>query len=473
MASKDSFLVTSSNACGVVVFILFAALNVFFFALSTVVAVAEDIKDGKHQHMSLFVKAFEQVKSNYVEEVNDRKLVENAIQGMVSGLDPHSAYFDEKSYNNMQTATRGEFGGIGVEVTLDKGLVKVVSPYESGPAFRAGVKVGDAIVAVDREDIVNMNLADVAEKLRGNPGSTVKVRVYRENGERAEFEIVRELIHIIPVKAKLIANDTIVYIKISSFNSKTAGILKSEYSSIEKSLKEKSKKGPDGVILDLRWNPGGLLEQAAEVADLFLRNTDIVSIRGRNPEQNRVYRSGDNDITGGLPIVALVNGGSASAAEIVAGALQDNKRGLIVGTKSFGKGSVQAMIPLSNNGSSSGNGVIKLTTALYYTPLGRSIQAEGILPDIIVPEGAIVKSTERSDISSEFLLKGHIKKPSDTQEEEIKKDSKDAESTADLSADNIRGLVGDENRDFQLSRAIDALRTMTLYNSQLYTRSLQ
>ena len=417
----------------------------------------------------LLEKAIEQIQSDYVEPVPDKKLVEDAIQGMLTARDPHSNYLDQKSFNSMKSSAQGEFGGIGVEMTYDKGLAKVISPYDDGPAFKAGVRVGDIIVSVDGQDVTGTSLPEIADKLRGDPGGKVKVRVYREGGDRAEFEITREIIKIIPVKSKLLDNNRVAYIKINNFNSKTAGAVKDAYFDLSHS------KEIEGLILDLRWNPGGLLEQAVSVADLFLTDADIVSIKGRNPQLNHLYRASNHDITQGMPIVVIINGGSASAAEIVAGALQDNRRALLVGTKSFGKGSVQTVFPLSNGGA------MKMTTALYYTPSGRMIQASGILPNIIVPEAAVVREIDmvNQGRQGEASLRGHIKggnevSPNESTGSPIDSDDNGGAGGGSLGSGSIKGtneyirnLTGDDKRDFQLLRAIDTLKTMIMYsNSQ-------
>lgn len=400
----------------------------------------------------LLEKVIEQIQSDYVEPIPYKKLIEDAIQGMLTARDPHSTYLDPKSFANMKSSAQGEFGGIGVEVTYEKGLAKVISPYEDGPAFKAGVKIGDVIVAVDDQDVTGNSLPDIADKLRGEPGSKVKVKVYREGGDRAEFEITREIIKLIPVKSKLLDNNRVAYIKVNNFNTKTANAVKDSFFDLSHS------KEVEGIILDLRWNPGGLLEQAVAVADLFLTNADIVSIRGRNPQLNHVYKANNRDIAGGMPLVVIINGGSASAAEIVAGALQDNRRALVVGTKSFGKGSVQTVFPLSNGGA------MKLTTALYYTPSGRMIQASGILPNIIVPEAAVLRDIDLAHRQSEASLQGHIKGQSELISESSNIENNESNIIKGTS-EYMRNLTGDDKRDFQLLRAIDTLKTMILYTT--------
>lgn len=403
------------------------------------VAAAESGLSGYHS-LRFFQAVMEYVKQEYVADVDEQKLIESAIQGMLTSLDPHSMYLDQKTYNEMKIATKGEFGGLGIEMTMENGMLRIISPYEDGPAFRAGIKIGDSIIAIDGEMVKGMSINEAVDKLRGEPGTSVNIKIYRENYGVLDTKIVREVIKLVPVNAKLVGGKSVGYFNVSNFNERTASIIKKEYANLIKENPSIS-----GIVLDLRWNPGGLLEQAKEVADLFLREGVIVSIKSRNSEMNQVFCAENSDITGGMPIVVLINGGSASAAEIVAGALQENKRALVVGTKSFGKGSVQKVIPLSSGGA------IKLTTALYYTPSGTSIQAAGITPDIIVPE-AIVKQVEDGSniIGSEASLKGHLRKKSD--------------SMTNAQKENIRTLMNlDESQDFQLLRAIDTVKVMALY----------
>lgn len=424
-------------------------LVIFICIITSISCASQENLDN----MNFFKEVLKQVKKEYIEELSDKKLIEYALGGMLSSLDPHSMYLGKDSYNEMLVITRGEFGGIGVEFALENNVIRVISPYEDSPAFKSGIKAGDYIIMVNGESIKNMPLASIVDKLRGAPGSKINLKIYRENVGSFEVTVVREVISIIPVKAKLISENTVLHIKISAFNEKTASLIKKEFNSLIK-----NHPNAQGLILDLRWNPGGLLEQAKEVADLFLRQGDIVTIKGRDPALHQIYRAEPDDITYDMPIVVLINGGSASAAEIVAGALQDNKRALVVGTKSFGKGSVQKVIPLKDGTA------IKLTTALYYTPSGGSIQAEGITPDIIVPE-AIVKLLEKSSniVGSESELNGHLGK--------VKNNSNSSSNT--VTKKSVEASLNlEETEDFQLLRAIDVIKIMAL-NKIVFTCSVK
>jgi carboxyl-terminal processing protease len=324
--------------------------------------------------LTLFGDVFERVRAEYVEPVNDRDLIENAINGMLTGLDPHSNYMNAKAFRDMQVQTRGEFGGLGIEVTQDNGFIKVISPIDDTPASRAGVKPGDLILALDGQTVQGLTLNDAVDKMRGPPNSKIKLTIRREGQDGPlELTLTREVIHIQVVKSHLEGGD-IAYIRITSFNEQTdSGVRKAIAQ-----LKQQSGDKLRGIVLDLRNNPGGLLDQAVAVSDDFIDQGEIVSTRARHPEDSQRWNAKGGDIISGLPMVVLINGGSASASEIVAGALQDHQRAILVGTRSFGKGSVQTVIPLP------GNGAMRLTTARYYTPSGRSIQGLGITPDVEV-----------------------------------------------------------------------------------------
>ncbi len=355
-----------------------AVVAVVLYAAGVITPMAQTGQRSEtYRQLNLFGEGFERVRADYVEEVTDEKLVESAINGMLTALDPHSGYLTAKSYQDMQVQTRGEFGGLGIEVTMEQGLVKVVSPIDETPAFRAGLQPGDLITHLDGEQVMGLTLAEAVERMRGRVGSEIKLTIRRAAQEPFEVTLKRDVIRIRSVRSRVIDNTG--YIRITTFNEQTQ-------SGLEKAVADlQAEKGKDliGIVLDLRNNPGGLLDQAISVSDAFLNQGEIVSTRGRRTEDSQRFNAKNGDIADGLPIVALINGGSASASEIVAGALQDHKRALVLGTKSFGKGSVQTIIPLP------GHGAMRLTTARYYTPSGRSIQAVGIEPDLEVPAARI------------------------------------------------------------------------------------
>ena len=324
--------------------------------------------------LNLFADVFERVRAEYVEPANDRELIENAINGMLTGLDPHSSYMNAKSFRDMQVQTRGEFGGLGIEVTQESGYIKVISPIDDTPAMRAGVKAGDLITALDGQTVQGMSLNDAVEKMRGAPNTRITITVRREGSEKPiDIALVREVIKLRVVRSRM-EGDDVAYIRISSFSEQTESSMRRAFNDLKAQSGDKLR----GVILDLRNNPGGLLPESISVSDSFLDRGEIVSTRGRHAEDTQRWNAKAGDITAGLPVVVLINGGSASASEIVAGALQDHRRAIILGTRSFGKGSVQTVSPLP------GNGGMRLTTARYYTPSGRSIQGLGITPDVEV-----------------------------------------------------------------------------------------
>ncbi|MFC7735069.1 S41 family peptidase [Roseomonas sp. GCM10028921] len=324
--------------------------------------------------LNLFGDVFERVRAEYVEPVNDRDVIENAINGMLQGLDPHSSYMNLRNFRDMQVQTRGEFGGLGIEVSQEAGYVKVISPIDETPAARAGVKPGDLITHINNASTQGLTLQEAVDQMRGERGSSIRLTIRREGtATPIELSLTRETIRPQVVRARMEAGD-VAYIRLTSFNEQTEVGLRRALSN----LRSQARDGLKGIVLDLRNNPGGLLDQAIQVSDDFLDQGEIVSTRARRPEDAQRWNARSGDITGGLPVVVLVNAGSASASEIVAGALQDHRRAIIMGVKSFGKGSVQTVMPLP------GNGAIRLTTARYYTPSGRSIQATGIEPDIEV-----------------------------------------------------------------------------------------
>lgn len=334
----------------------------------------QPVKSDTYKQLDLFADVFERVRSEYVEQVSDQQLIEAAINGMLTSLDPHSSFMDKKNFADMRVQTRGEFGGLGIEVTQENGVVKVVSPIDDTPAFRAGVQPGDFITHLNDEPIVGLSLNEAVEKMRGPVGSEIKVTLRRQNvAEPINVSLARAVIKVQSVRYRV--EDNVGYIRISGFNEQTQPGLDKAIKAIQEKLGGKL----IGYVLDMRNNPGGLLDQAISVSDTFLERGEIVSTRGRDPKDGERYNAKAGDAAGGLPIVVLINGGSASASEIVAGALQDHKRAIVLGTQSFGKGSVQTIIPLSGDA-----GAMRLTTARYYTPSGRSIQQLGITPDIEV-----------------------------------------------------------------------------------------
>jgi carboxyl-terminal processing protease len=326
--------------------------------------------------LTLFGDVFERVRAEYVDPVTDKDLVENAINGMLTGLDPHSSYMNSKAFRDMQVQTKGEFGGLGIEVTQDNGFIKVISPIDDTPASRAGVKAGDIITALDGRTVQGLSLNDAVDKMRGSPNSKITLTIKREGIDKPlEVSMLREIIHIQVVKQRMVSGD-IGYVRLTQFTEQADAALKQAV----RTLRQQSGGKLKALILDLRNNTGGLLDQAVAVSGDFVNQGEIVSTRARHSEDAQRWDAKSSDITGGLPLVVLINGGSASSSEIVAGALQDHHRAVLLGTRSFGKGSVQTVIPLP------GNGAMRLTTARYYTPSGRSIQGLGIAPDVPVAE---------------------------------------------------------------------------------------
>jgi carboxyl-terminal processing protease len=354
-----------------------------------------------YRQLNLFGDVFERVRADYVEKPDDAKLIESAINGMLTGLDPHSSYMDSKSFRDMQVQTRGEFGGLGIEVTMEDGLIKVVAPIDDTPAAKAGVLANDIIVKLDDDQVQGLTLNQAVEKMRGPVNTKIKLTIMRKGQDKpVEVSITRDIIHVRSARWHVEGED-VGYIRLTQFNEQTTDGLKKGIADIQAKVPEDKLKG---YILDLRNNPGGLLDQAISVADAFLPKGEIVSTRGRNADETQRFNARPGDLTKGKPVIVLVNGGSASASEIVAGALQDHKRATILGTRSFGKGSVQTIIPLG-----SGNGALRLTTARYYTPSGRSIQAKGITPEIEVLQDVPDDLKNRTDTKGEASLRGHLK----------------------------------------------------------------
>jgi len=409
-----------------------------------------------YRQLNLFGEVFERVRAQYVEEVADKELIETAINGMLISLDPHSAYLDEDAFQEMRVQTRGEFGGLGIEVTMENGVIKVVSPIDDTPAFRAGIQAGDYITHLDEEQVVGLTLSEAVDKMRGKVGDPIDLIIRRENvPENIEITIIRDIIKLQSVKHK-IYNDSIAYIRITTFNQNTESGLKKTIKEINEELGENLV----GFVLDLRNNPGGLLEQAIAVSNIFLDKGEIVSTRGRNSFDTKRDNARRGDLANGLPIVVLINGGSASASEIVAGALQDHRRAILLGTKTFGKGSVQTVIPLP------GHGAMRLTTARYYTPSGRSIQGTGIEPDIEVKLARIeqfdVRGYRESDLRGALDNPNKESKIEDTKEKEEEGDKKEEEKEKE-------GNDKDKDKeveDYQLSRALDLIQGVSLYGRQ-------
>ena len=402
-----------------------------------------------YRQLDLFGEVLERVRSDYVEKPDDAKLIEAAINGMLTALDPHSAYLNPKHFRDMQVQTRGEFGGLGIEVTMENGVVKVVSPIEDTPAARAGLMSGDLITHLDKEQILGLTLQDAVEKMRGPVNSPITLTVVRKGvDDPFDVKVVRDVIHINPVKYDVEGGD-IGYIRITTFNEQTTANLQKAIEDLKKQL------GPNlkGYVIDLRNNPGGLLDQAISVSDAFLDQGAIVLTRGRNLEETQRSNARAGDLADGKQLVVLINGGSASASEIVAGALQDHHRATIVGTRSFGKGSVQTIIPLGSNGA------LRLTTARYYTPSGRSIQAKGIEPEAVVEEELpddLKQKAEAQSTRGEANLRGHLK--GDDEADNVKADQEESGSSSYVSPDKAK--------DTQLNYAIDLLHGIKSVDSE-------
>lgn len=416
-----------------------------------------------YKQLNLFGEVFERVRANYVDPVSDKQLIEYALNGMLSNLDPHSSYLNEKDFGDMQVQTKGEFGGLGIEVTMDNGFVKVVSPIDDTPAFKAGILSGDYITHIDDKAVMGMSLNDAVDKMRGKVGTSVKITVRREGVEGAlNFTLKRDVIRIKSVRHR-IEQGNIGYIRVTTFNQNSVD-------GVEAAIADIKKQVPDekllGYVLDLRNNPGGLLDQAIGLADIFLDKGEIVSTRGRSEEDTKRDNATPGDLAESKPMVVLINGGSASASEIVSGALQDHRRAILLGTKSFGKGSVQTVIPLP------GNGAMRLTTARYYTPSGRSIQAKGIEPDIIVEQAKIETISSAEDIH-EADLPGALKNPDAPKTApapEVKKVITEPPPPSDAAPSEKKDVAKKEDaekQDYQLSRAIDLIRGVSMYEGRV------
>ena len=432
--------------------LVLAAIAALALTLPIGILTAQEKSSSTYRQLNLFGDVFERVRADYVEEVSDKELIENAINGMLTALDPHSSYLNEKNYRDMQVQTKGEFGGLGIEVTMENGLVKVVSPIDDTPAFRAGIQPQDLITHLDGEQVLGLTLQQAVERMRGKVNTEIRLTIRRKGRKPFDVTLTRAIIKIRSVRSR-IEQKNIGYVRITSFNEQThKGLIKA----MEK-LRADAEGGLKGIVLDLRNNPGGLLDQAVAVADAFLDKGEIVSTRSRRKENAQRFNARPGDLAKVLPIVVLINGGSASASEIVAGALQDHGRAIIMGTRSFGKGSVQTIVPLP------GQGAMRLTTSRYYTPSGRSIQAKGIDPDIVI-EQSKVEPINQASRRSEADLRGALtndnpadaskkgdgpKKKDMTAKKDEKKDKKDAKAKVP---------------DYQLNRAVDLLRGIALFS---------
>lgn len=436
---------------GVAVAALLAAGAVGGQLLAPQAVQAQGKTSETYRQLDLFSLVFERVRAEYVDKVTDEQLIEAAVNGMLSSLDPHSSYMNPKNYKDMQVQTQGEFGGVGLEVSMEQGFVKVVSPIDDTPASRAGLKPGDFITHIDGEAVLGLTLNEAVEKMRGPINSETKLTIRREGRDAFDVKLQRAAIKIDSVRSRLEGED-VAYIRITSFSQQTDSGLRRQF----EKLKEQAKGKLRGVVLDLRRNPGGLLDQAVSVSDAFLTQGEIVSTSSpRKPEAAQRFNAKPDDITGGLPVVVLIDDGSASASEIVAGALQDHRRAVLLGTRSFGKGSVQTIMPLGQN-----NGAMRLTTALYYTPSGRSIQAKGIEPDINVPP-ARVEAVNTGERRSEASLRGAIRNPN-APADSTTPAAAPAGGTPTADAPLILGSA----EDYQLSRAIDLIRGIALYTQR-------
>jgi carboxyl-terminal processing protease len=424
-------------------FLAFAVLAAGF----TMVSLARDSSTPDsnsvfYQQLDRFGEVLERVRSDYVEKPEDAKLIESAINGMFMALDPHSSYLNPKQFRDIQAQTQGEFGGLGIEVTMEDGVIKVVAPLDDTPAARAGILSGDLIVALDKEQIQGLTLEEAVEKMRGPVNSVISLTVMRKGmDDPFDVKIVRDVIHIKPVRYN--AEDDVGYIRITSFNEQTTRDLQKAVETLRNDIGPKLK----GYLIDLRNNPGGLLDQAVSVSDAFLDDGAIVEVKGRKPEEMQRANAKPGDITDGQQLVVLINGGSASASEIVAGALRDHHRAAIVGTRSFGKGSVQTIIPLGSHGA------LKLTTARYYTPAGQSIQAKGIEPDAFVEQKLpddLKKASEKAQ--SEASLRGHLK-------------GEDEENNSQEVGGTSSYVPQEKDKDVQFHYGLDLLRGIKSFDT--------
>lgn len=424
-------------------------LGICIGAMSYVAAAKEQPGTLPMEEMRTFVEIFNQVKRSYVEEVDDKTLLENAIQGMLSKLDPHSAYLKPEDYQELKVSTTGKFGGLGIVVGMEDGYVKVISPIDDTPADKAGVKSGDLIVKLDEKNVSGLTLDQAVDLMRGEPNTKILLTILRDGVNKPiEISITRDIIKVESVKQKTL-EPNYGYLRISNFQVQTGADLRKAYKTL---LKDNSKL--DGLVLDLRNNPGGVLDASVEVSELFLDGGDVVSIKGRDVDSEKHFTANSGDETNGVPMIVLVNGGSASASEIVAGALQDHKRAIIMGTNTFGKGSVQTVIGINQDHA------LKLTTARYYTPSGRSIQAQGIVPDIEVPVATLTTVRAGSDYYKEADLDGHLEngngKKEMTTKDKLKEEFKEKEGEKEKPLSET---------DYQLYQALTLLKSLKIVST--------
>jgi carboxyl-terminal processing protease len=450
-----------------------AAILAFGAGVALAPVLAQDKAESKpasdkselYQQLNLFGDVLERIRRDYVEPVDEKTLMENAINGMLAALDPHSSYMNPKVYKDMQVQTRGEFGGLGIEVTMENGVIKVVSPIDDTPASKAGIQSGDLIFALDGEPVQGLTLQEAVEKMRGKVGTSIKISLRRNNvKDPIDLTLTRETIKVKAVRFRL--EGDVGYIRVTSFTEQaTSGVL----DAVEKIKKEAGPK-LKGYVLDLRNNPGGLLDQAISMVDAFLDKGEIVSVKARKAEDVQRWNAKPGDVTNGMPIVVLMNGGSASASEIVAGALQDHRRAIILGTRSFGKGSVQTIMQVT------GGGAIRLTTALYFTPSGRSIQKEGIKPDIEVEQAKVETIQQRAGFREENLRRSITnpnEKPADKKTDDKTSQAKPTDKKDETTAATPASTDPDEPpkdavSDYQLLRAVDLIRGISLYTSRAH-----
>ena len=428
-------------------FFKFSKIILIILITLTLPTKASSSDEEKYKYLDLFGQVFDRVRSSYVEEVSDKELIEKAIDGMLSGLDPHSGYMNEEVWQEMQMDTKGKFGGLGIEITMEEGFVKVIAPIEDTPAYEAGVLAGDFIIQIDDTPVFGLTLNEAVELMRGDKGEPIMITISRENTEPFELEIIRDFIKIRSVKSEIV--DDVGYLRITSFNEQTEkGLIEAI-----KKIESNADVNISGYVLDVRSNPGGLLTQAVKVTDIFLERGEIVSTRGRDKKDIRRYRAKKSDRTNGKPLVVIIDGGSASASEIVAGALQDHRRAIIIGTQSFGKGSVQTIMPFQVSNTDDLTG-IRLTTARYYTPSGESIQGKGITPDIIIEQG------EFESFEYKRFSEADLKDSLDNGNDENENNEQNIEE--ELTLFEKRLAV-----DYQLQRAIDLIRGVSLYKETI------